>query len=65
MLSICSHTMVFWMGLLIMPTINLTAKEIHIIMQLLRLMVEAELAFEYANKGDIERIRNKLQNVKD
>lgn len=48
-----------------MPTINFTPKEIHIIVQLIQALVEAELAFEYAKVTDLERIKHKLQNVKD
>lgn len=48
-----------------MPTLSFTAKEIHIIVQLITFMMEQELAFEYAKKSELNSIRNKLQNVKD
>lgn len=47
-----------------MPVLSLTAKEVHIIVQLIALMLENELAFEYAKKSELDVLRNKLQNVK-
>lgn len=51
-----------------MPLIPLTAKEVHILIQALRIAMEDEnirqLA-EFAKAGEISQIRNKLQNVKD
>lgn len=46
-----------------MATVSLTAKEIHIIIQLIRLATDDIL--DYAKKKDIEQLRTKLQNVKD
>ncbi len=48
-----------------MPTLLLTPKEIHILVQMIAHMIESEEAFEYAKTGQLESIRNKLQNVKD
>jgi len=48
-----------------MPTLIFTPKEIHIIVHLIQATIEAELAFEYAKVNELERIKTKLQNVKD
>lgn len=48
-----------------MPQINLTAKEILIVVQAIRLAMESGELYDYAKKGQIDAIRNKLQNVKD
>lgn len=48
-----------------MPTLLFTAKEIHIIVQMIAHMIESEDAFEYATKAQLEQIKTKLQNVKD
>lgn len=48
-----------------MPQINLTAKEIHIIVQAIILVRDSGEIYEYAKKAEIEQLRNKLQNVKD
>ena len=45
--------------------INLTPKEIHIIVQLIRLGMESGEVYEYAKKSEIDQLRNKLQRVKD
>lgn len=48
-----------------MPILSFTVKEIHIIMQLIRLAVEDGLDLsEYAKKSELEVLKNKLQNVK-
>lgn len=47
-----------------MPQVNLTAKEIHIIVQAIRIGTEDGSLYEFAKKGEIEQLRNKLQNVK-
>ena len=47
-----------------MPILNFTAKEIHIMVQLLVLMMEDGVAFDHAKKSELETIRTKLQNVK-
>lgn len=47
-----------------MPLLILTAKEIHILVQLINCLVEADLAFDYARKNELNAIREKLQNVK-
>jgi len=48
-----------------MPQINLTAKEIHIIVQAIRIAMESGEIAEFAKSVDINALRNKLQNVKD
>lgn len=48
-----------------MPQINLTAKEIHIIVQAIRIAIEAGDIWEFAKKIEIEQLRNRLQRVKD
>ena len=48
-----------------MPQVNLTAKEIHIIVQAIILARDSGEIYEYAKKGEIEQLRTKLQNVKD
>lgn len=47
-----------------MPVLNFTAKEIHIMVQLILLMKENGLAFDYAKQSELETLRNKLQSVK-
>lgn len=47
-----------------MPILSFTAKEIHIIVQLLLLMMEEGTAFEYAKRSELDALRAKLQNVK-
>jgi len=48
-----------------MPTLLLTPKEIHILVQMIAHMIESDDAFEYASTAQLENIKNKLQNVKD
>lgn len=48
-----------------MPLIPLTAKEIHIIIQAIRIATETGELTEFAKAGELNAIRNKLQNVKD
>ena len=48
-----------------MPQINWSAKEILILVQAIRIASEDGSLYECARKGEIEAIRNKLQNVKD
>lgn len=48
-----------------MPQLALTAKEVHILVQLIVAMMESNEAFDYAKKSELNSIRNKLQNVKD
>lgn len=47
-----------------MPILNFTAKEIHILVQLLRLAEEDGILIDYAKKAEVVGLRNKLQNVK-
>jgi len=47
-----------------MPIVSFTAKEIHIIVQLLLLMMEEGAAFDYAKPSELRMLREKLQNVK-
>lgn len=47
-----------------MPVISLTAKEIHIVVQAIRIATETGQLTEYAKAGEVNAIRNKLQNVK-
>ena len=48
-----------------MPQINLTAKEIHIIVQAIRIAIEDGSLTEFAKSVEVNQLRNKLQNVKD
>lgn len=48
-----------------MPLVTLTAKEIHIIIQAIRIATETGELTEFAKAGELNAIRNKLQNVKD
>lgn len=48
-----------------MPLVSLTAKEIHILVQAIRIAMETGELTEFAKAGDLSRIREKLQNVKD
>jgi hypothetical protein len=48
-----------------MPLLNLTAKEINIIVQAIRLAMESGELQELAKASEINNLRNKLQNVKD
>jgi len=50
-----------------MPIINLTAKDVHIIAQAIRIVMELEYMplLDYAKNSEINALRNKLQNVKD
>lgn len=48
-----------------MTTLILTPKEIHILVQIIRVYMEEERINEFAKHGEIVSIRNKLQNVKD
>lgn len=48
-----------------MPQINWSAKEILILIHAIRIAMESSELQEYAKRGEIEQIRNKLQNVKD
>lgn len=49
-----------------MPRIpDLTAKEINILLQALRIIAEGEEIYEYAKKHDLDSIREKLYKVKD
>lgn len=48
-----------------MPQLNLTAKEIHIILQAIRIAMEYDEIQEFARKGEVDQLRNKLQSVKD
>lgn len=47
-----------------MPQLAFTAKEIHILVQLIAAMMDAELAFDYAKRSELDALRSKLQNVK-
>lgn len=47
-----------------MPLIPLTAKEIHILIQAIRIAMETGELTEFAKAGELSRIRDKLQNVK-
>lgn len=47
-----------------MPQLAFTAKEIHILVQLIVCMMDNDLAFDYAKKQELEALRSKLQNVK-
>lgn len=47
-----------------MPILNFTAKEIHILIQLILLMKENGIAFNHAKQSELETLRNKLQSVK-
>jgi len=48
-----------------MPQVNLTAKEIHIIIQAIRIATEDGSITEFCKPVDLSQLRNKLQNVKD
>ena len=48
-----------------MSQVNFTAKEIHILVQLIRIGMENGEVYEYAKKAEVEQLRNKLQKVKD
>jgi hypothetical protein len=50
-----------------MPLLNLTAKEIHIIVQALRIAIEFndDEIKTYAKPVELSQLRNKLQNIKD
>jgi hypothetical protein len=50
-----------------MPQVNLTAKEIHIIVQAIRIAMESDQDHisNYCKTGELNQLRNKLQNVKD
>lgn len=47
-----------------MPLLTLTAKEIHILVQLINFLIDSGEAFDYARKNELNAIREKLQNVK-
>lgn len=47
-----------------MPLLNLSAKEIHILVQALRIAEEADTIYDYAKKAEIENLKIKIQNVK-
>lgn len=46
-----------------LPTIRLTAKEAHILVQALRIAEEADI-LDYAKQSEINNLKVKLQNVK-
>jgi hypothetical protein len=48
-----------------MPPVPLTAKEIHTIIQAIRIATETGELTQYAKTVELNAIRNKLQNVKD
>lgn len=48
-----------------MPLVPLTAKEIHILIQAIRIAMETGELTEFAKAGELSRLRDKLQNVKD
>lgn len=48
-----------------MPLVPLTAKEIHIIVQAIRIATESGELTDYAKAAELNRIREKLQNIKD
>ena len=48
-----------------MPLIPLTAKEIHILIQAIRIAAETGELTEFAKAGELSQLRNKLQNIKD
>lgn len=48
-----------------MPLIPLTAKEIHILIQVIRIAMETGELTEFAKAGELNQLRAKLQNVKD
>lgn len=48
-----------------MPQVNLTAKEIHIIVQAIRIAIDNGEIAEFAKSVELNQLRNKLQNVKD
>ncbi len=48
-----------------MPIINLTAKEVNVIVQAIRIAMENGELQEMVKASEINALRNKLQNVKD
>lgn len=48
-----------------MPIANLSAKDIHIIIQAIRIALEDGSLVEFAKSKEVEQLREKLQNVKD
>lgn len=48
-----------------MPIVQLTAKEINVIVQAIRIAMENGELQELVKASEINAIRNKLQNVKD
>jgi len=50
-----------------MPQVNLTAKEINAIVQMIRIAMEYDESEVkvYIKPADLSQLRNKLQNVKD
>lgn len=48
-----------------MPIVNLTAKEINVIVQAIRIAMENGELQELVKVSEINALRNKLQNVKD
>ncbi len=48
-----------------MPIVNLSAKDIHIIIQAIRIALEDGSLAEFCKSKEVEQLRNKLQNVKD
>lgn len=47
-----------------MPTVALSAQQIHLLIQALRIVVENGSLDAYAKPKEIEALRNALQNVK-
>lgn len=48
-----------------MPIANLSAKDVHIMIQAIRIAMEDGSLYEVAKPKEIEQLREKLQNVKD
>ena len=48
-----------------MPLVPLTAKEIHIVIQAIRIAMETGELTEFAKAAELSLLRAKLQNVKD
>ena len=48
-----------------MPILNLTPKEIHILVQAIRIAIEDGGLYQFAKTGELNQLRIKLQNVKD
>lgn len=48
-----------------MPTLSFTAKEIHLLVQAIRLSTETGELLDYGKNREIEQLKTKLQNVKD